>query len=104
MKNTTARLADFPLPSLRVGATRIGPGKVYDGLGKRPATLITALACLLTWNQPSFGVPPGCKPPELVISAEHPLVILYGPGSGALTVKCWQHLPADIRPYCAITM
>ncbi len=49
-------------------------------------------------------VPPGGKPPELVVSREHPLIILYGPGSGELTVKCWQNLPADIRPYCAITM
>ncbi len=50
------------------------------------------------------SVPPGCKPPELVISAEHPLIILYGPGTADLTVKCWQNLPADIRPYCVMTM
>ncbi len=49
-------------------------------------------------------LPPGCKPPELVISREHPLIILYGPGSAERTVKCWQSLPADIKPYCAVTM
>ena len=31
-------------------------------------------------------------------------MILYGPGTAELTVKCWQHLPADIRPYCVVTM
>ena len=50
------------------------------------------------------SVPAGCKPPELVISREHPLIILYGPGSGELTVKCWQNLPSNIKPYCAVTM
>ena len=50
------------------------------------------------------SVPAGCKPPELVISREHPLIILYGPGSGELTVKCWQNLPLNIKPYCAVTM
>jgi hypothetical protein len=49
-------------------------------------------------------VPPGCKPPELIISREHPLIILYGPGSGELIVKCWKNLQADIKPYCAVTM
>ncbi|MBU6400886.1 MAG: hypothetical protein KGS61_11250, partial [Verrucomicrobia bacterium] len=51
-----------------------------------------------------WSTPPGCKPPELRISREHPLIILYGPGSGERTVACWAHLPADLRPYCAVTM
>src|SRR5439155_15156449 len=46
----------------------------------------------------------GCKPPELVISREHPLILLYGPGAADRTVKCWQHLPGDIKPYCVVTM
>ncbi len=50
------------------------------------------------------AVPEGCRPPELVISPQHPLVILYGPGTAELTVKCWQHLPMDLRPYCVVTM
>ncbi len=50
------------------------------------------------------AVPSGCKPPELVISREHPLIILYGPGSGEMIVKCWQSLQADIKPCCAVTM
>src|SRR2546428_13097950 len=50
------------------------------------------------------AAPPGCKPPELLISREHPLIILYGPGTGERTVKCWQNLPAAIKPYCAVTM
>src|SRR5262245_29014594 len=48
--------------------------------------------------------PPGCKPPELRISSEHPLIILYSPGTGERTVKCWQNLPSKIKPYCAVTM
>ena len=68
------------------------------------AILLLALLCLLKTACMAGYVPAGCQPPELVISREHPLIILYGPGSGELTVKCWQNLPADIRPYCAITM
>src|SRR3974390_2311440 len=84
-------------------APKIGPDNICDYV-ERPILLIPLLTSLLTWNGAMATVPPGCKPPELVISPEHPLVILYGPGSGELTVKCWQHLPADIRPYCAVTM
>ena len=62
------------------------------------------LLSLLPETRALSGIPAGCKPPELVISPEHPLIILYGPGTGERTVKCWQHLPADIRPYCAVTM
>lgn len=87
-----------------VGAKAMDPAKTYDGLRKGAALLITGVACFLVWSQALSAVPPGCKPPQLVISPEHPLVILYGPGTGELTVKCWQHLPADIRPYCAVTM
>jgi hypothetical protein len=50
------------------------------------------------------SLPPGCKPPELRISREHPLIILYSPGTAERTVKCWQNLPSKIRPYCAVTM
>ncbi len=65
-----------------------------------------ALLLLSVWSQlnATAAVPPGCQPPELVISREHPLIILYGPGTGELTVKCWQNLPADIKPYCTVTM
>jgi hypothetical protein len=84
-------------------APKIGPDNICDYV-ERPILLIPLLTSLLAWNGAMATVPPGCKPPELVISPEHPLVILYGPGSGELTVKCWQHLPADIRPYCAVTM
>ena len=64
------------------------------------------ITLLLAALQTSHGssIPPGCKPPELLISREHPLIILYGPGTGELTVKCWQNLPADFKPYCAVTM
>src|SRR6266496_6683666 len=64
------------------------------------------ITLLLAALQTSHGssIPPGCKPPELLISREHPLIILYGPGTGELTVKCWQNLPSDIKPYCAVTM
>lgn len=65
--------------------------------------LLTSL-CFLSPICMAASVTPGCKPPELVISREHPLIILYGPGTGELTVKCWQNLPADIRPFCAVTM
>ncbi len=68
------------------------------------AILLLTLLCFLKPACMAGFVPPGAKPPELVISREHPLIILYGPGSGERTVKCWQNLPADIRPYCAITM
>jgi hypothetical protein len=68
------------------------------------AHLLWALMCFLEPVGLADVVPPGCQPPELVISREHPLIILYGPGSGELTVKCWQSLPADLRPYCAMTM
>jgi hypothetical protein len=50
------------------------------------------------------SLPPGCKPPELKVSREHPLIILYSPGTGERTVKCWQNLPSKIKPYCAVTM
>ena len=50
------------------------------------------------------AVPPGCQPPELVISRDHPLIILYGPGTGERTVQYWRRLPEDLRPYCAVTM
>src|SRR5437868_13044299 len=50
------------------------------------------------------AAPAGSRPPELIINREHPLIILYGPGTAELTVKCWQHLPADIKPYCVVTM
>ncbi len=52
----------------------------------------------------ALAIPPGCKPPELTISREHPLIILYGPGSAELTVKCWRNLQADIKPFCVVTM
>jgi hypothetical protein len=68
------------------------------------AVLLLTLRCFLAPVCMADFVPSGCKPPELVISNAHPLIILYGPGSGELTVKCWQSLPADIRPYCAVTM
>src|ERR1039457_5269962 len=87
-----------------VGAKVIGPGKTNVCWGTGAALGIAAVSLLLAWNQAVSAVPPGCKPPELMISPEHPLVILYGPGSGELTVKSWQHLPAEIRPYCAVTM
>ena len=60
---------------------------------------------LLTGMQMMLGAAPaGCKPPELTISREHPLIILYGPGTAELTIKCWQHLPADLKRYCVVTM
>lgn len=65
--------------------------------------VLSILCCLKSTGLAGF-VPPGCKPPELVISGEHPLIILYGPGTGERVVKCWQNLPADIRPYCVVTM
>ncbi len=65
---------------------------------------VLALLSLLFVTGVIPASPSGCKAPELVISPEHPLIILYGPGTGERTVKCWQHLPADIRPYCAVTM
>jgi len=78
-----------------------------NGLG-RAARVVAMLSLILPCFFGRAGLagasPPGCKPPELVISREHPLVILYGPGSGELIVKCWQNLPVDIRPYCAVTM
>ncbi|MBI3853482.1 MAG: hypothetical protein HY298_24810 [Verrucomicrobia bacterium] len=72
----------------------------------RPRRGVWIVALLLSWLQVDAlaAVPPGCKPPELLISREHPLIILYGPGTGELTVKCWGNLPADIKPYCAVTM
>ena len=76
--------------------------------GYRTGCTVTALwlavLCASAAADVAEVVPPGCKPPELVISREHPLIILYGPGSGELTVKCWQNLPADLRPYCVLTL
>jgi hypothetical protein len=63
-----------------------------------------ALSVPLSSHGTVASAPAGCKPPELVISPEHPLIILYGPGTAELTVKCWGNLPADLRPYCAVTM
>jgi hypothetical protein len=79
---------------------------VKSWLSANAAVLILVLTLPCFWKPAGMAAfaPPGCKPPELVISREHPLIILYGPGSGELTVKCWQNLPVDIRPYCAITM
>lgn len=71
---------------------------------RKMRVLLVALLSLVLPGTPVSAVPPGCKPPELVISREHPLIILYGPGTGELTVKCWQNLQADIKPYCAVTM
>ena len=68
------------------------------------ALFIGALQPCLPGGSALSAVPEGCQPPELIISRQHPLVILYGPGTAELTVKCWQHLPGDIRPYCAVTM
>jgi Glycosyl hydrolase family 98 len=80
-------------------------GAARCAVGRTAVLLFLALLVLLSpTSSVAVFVPPGCKPPELVISREHPLIILYGPGSGELTVKCWQHLPADIRPYCVVTM
>jgi len=68
--------------------------------------LVALVKCLtlLVHYEAECSLPPGCKPPELIISREHPLIILYGPGSGERTVKCWQNLPPKIKPYCAVTM
>jgi hypothetical protein len=66
-------------------------------------SVVALLVALLRYSD-LFAAPPGCKPPDLLISREHPLIILYGPGTAELTVKCWQNLPADIKPYCAVTM
>ncbi len=66
-------------------------------------SLIGWLACLVQYSSEA-SLPPECKPPELNISREHPLIILYGPGSGERTVKCWANLPEKIKPYCAVTM
>jgi hypothetical protein len=71
--------------------------------GRRLIWIMVLLAIFLQ-RSAQCALPPGCKTPELIISREHPLVILYGPGSGELTVKCWQNLPANIKPYCAVTM
>src|SRR5439155_13924500 len=66
--------------------------------------LIAVLLQVGLWYSAECSLPPGCKPPELLISREHPLIILYGPGSGELILKCWENLQADIKPYCAVTM
>jgi len=66
--------------------------------------LLLALSLPLPGSGAAASVPPGCRPPELVISPEHPLIILYGPGTAELAVKCWGNLPADLKPYCALTM
>jgi len=66
--------------------------------------LIVGLSLFMLCECTAASVPPGCKPPELKITREHPLVILYGPGTAELTVKCWRNLPADIKPYCVVTM
>lgn len=70
----------------------------------RTIVLAASLALWLAGSPNVSAVPPGCRPPEIQISAQHPLVILYSPGSGERTVKCWQHLPADLKPYCVVTM
>jgi hypothetical protein len=69
-------------------------------------SIFLCLAALLPrlGSSQSSSIPPGCKPPELVISREHPLIILYGPGTGELIVKCWSNLQSDIKPHCAVTM
>jgi PAS domain-containing protein len=54
--------------------------------------------------QVAYSIPTGCKAPELLISRDHPLIILYSPGSAERTVKCWEHLPASLRSYCVVTM
>ena len=73
------------------------------GSPQKACALLAALLVMPPGHAQST-VPPGCKPPELMISREHPLIILYGPGTGELIVKCWQNLQSDIRPYCAVTM
>ena len=45
---------------------------------------VVELLPLLLGIEALFATPAGCKPPELVISPEHPLIILYGPGTGEL--------------------
>ena len=69
----------------------------------RVAAFITGLLFVAMATR-AAAVPQGCRPPELVINREHPLIILYGPGTAELTVKCWRNLPADIKPYCVVTV
>ena len=66
--------------------------------------MIAVLICLVLGGAVVSATPPGCKPPALKISREHPLILLYGPGSAELTVKCWGHLPEDFKPCCVVTM
>lgn len=94
------RSVDCPGPGVRECVPAVAP-RHWQAIGR---VLALALGLVLSPCRGVPSTPPGCRPPELVISREHPLIILYGPGSAELTVKCWQHLPADIRPYCAVTM
>ncbi len=75
-----------------------------ERLARRPNVGLWLLVAL--WlARPSLATPPpGCRPPELAISREHPLILLYGPGTGERTVRCWAHLPPDLKPYCVVTM
>jgi hypothetical protein len=69
------------------------------------AGLVFAFAALLAvLNCALASVPPGCKPPELVITREHPLIILYGAGPAELIVKQWEDMQPDIRPYCVVSL
>jgi hypothetical protein len=104
----------------KVIATEIAPGHVQrvnhthfpptyllhrtKGFLRTGSMVVSALLVLLSPYHADGSLPPGCKPPELMISREHPLVILYSPGTAERTVKCWQNLPANIKPYCAVTM
>jgi hypothetical protein len=74
------------------------------GSARLLALVATALLLVPSSLAAESPFPPGCKPPELIISREHPLVILYGLGDAARAVKCWGNLQADIRPYCVLTM
>ena len=75
-------------------------------LVRKRATLLCVLSllCCAPRLGAAPGVPPGCRPPELSISREHPLIILYGPGTAERTVRCWRNLPADLKAYCVVTM
>lgn len=58
------------------------------------------LAICLVLAAPASALPPGARPLETRISPEHPLIILYSPGTAEGMVRAWEGLEADIRPYC----
>jgi len=63
---------------------------------------VIAILAVLTLAPCAVCLPRGARPLETRISPEHPLIILYSPGSAEDLVRSYRALEPDIKPYCMV--